>query len=451
MRFSTLVRCALVIGALAGGISVLAAQSGGARRAMTIEDLIVAPRVADPQLSPDGRTVLFAKTTTDGKTGRRNADIWAVPADGAGEAKALIASDKTENTARWSPNGKLIAFLANRDGAMQVYVADADGSNVKKLTSLAAGVQPPLVWSPDGERVAFVSDVYPECTDEGCNSKKHEEAEQNPVKVHRLTRLLYRHWDEWRDTTRHHVFVAAIADGRARDLTPGDFDSPPTQQEDDAIAFSPDGKTVAFVSNREGNDKEAWTTNNDVWLVPVEGGQARKLTANPAADTHPTFSADGRTLFTLSQRRAGFESDRWYLDAYDVANGSKRTLFPTQDISVGGFTLSKDGGTIWFTATQNARDALFTVPSAGGTPKRVLEGGAVSAVNVGGDFVVFSKSSLTAPPEVFRASSSGAALKQLTHVNDGWIKDIAFTEPESRTVTAAGGTVQVLADQATEL
>ena len=146
----------------------------------------------------------------------------------------------------------------------------------------------------------------------------------------------------------------------ARDLTPGDFDSPPTQQEDDAIAFSPDGKTVAFVSNREGNDKEAWTTNNDVWLVPVEGGQARKLTANPAADTHPTFSADGRTLFTLSQRRAGFESDRWYLDAYDVANGSKRTLFPTQDISVGGFTLSKDGGTIWFTATQNARDALFT-------------------------------------------------------------------------------------------
>ena len=314
--------------------------------------------------------MLFAKTTTDGKSGRRNSDIWSVAADGSGEAKSLIASDKTENTPRWSPNGKWIAFLANRDGATQVYLAEANGTAVKKLTNVAAGVQPPLVWSPDGERLAFVSDVYPECPDEACNKKQLEDAEQNPVKVHRLTRLLYRHWDEWRDRTRHHVFVATVADGRTRDLTPGDFDSPPTQQEDDAIAFSPDGKTVAFVSNREGNDKEAWTTNNDVWLVPVEGGQARKLTPNAAADTHPTFSPDGRTLFTLSQRRAGFESDRWYLDAYDVANGSKRTLFPTQDMSVSSFTLSPDGATIWLTASQNARDALFTVPVSGGTPKQ---------------------------------------------------------------------------------
>jgi dipeptidyl aminopeptidase/acylaminoacyl peptidase len=409
---------------------------------MTIDDLIVAERIADPQLSPDGRTVLFVRTTTDGKTGRRNADIWSVPADGSGGAKALIASDKTENTPRWSPNGKRIAFLANRDGATQVYVAEADGTGVKKVTSLAAGAQPPLVWSPDGERVALVSDVYPECTDEACNKKKLEEAEQNPVKVHRLTRLLYRHWDEWRESTRHHVFVANINDGRALDLTPGDFDSPPTQQEDGAIAFSPDGKTVAFVSNREGADKEAWTTNNDVWLVPVAGGQSRKLTGNLAADTHPVFSPDGRTLFALAQRRAGFESDRWYLDAYDVANGTKRTLFPAQDISVGTFTLSKDGSTVWFTASQNARDVLFTVPASGGTPRRVLEGGGISSVNAGGDFVVFSKSSLTAPPDVFRASIDGSNVKPLTRANESWLKDVAFTQPESLSVAAAGGKVQ---------
>ena len=442
MGYSRPIACALVLGGVACVVSVLGAQSAGARRAMRIEDLIVAPRIADPQLSPDGRTVLFAKTTTDGKTGRRNADIWSVPADGSGEAKAFITGEKTENTPRWSPNGKRIAFLASRDGATQVYVADADGTGVRKVTSLAAGVQPPLVWAQDNERVAFVSDVYPECADEECNKKKLEEAGLNPVKVHRLTRLLYRHWDEWRDTTRHHVFVAAVADGRARDLTPGDFDSPPTQQEDAAIAFSPDGRTVAFVSNREGNDKEAWTTNNDVWLVPVEGGQARKLTANPAADTHPTFSRDGRTVFTLSQRRAGFESDRWYLDAYDVANGSKRTLFPTQDISVGSFGLSKDGDTIWFTASQNARDGLFMVPVSGGTPRRVLQGGAIAGVNAGVDFVVFSKASLTAPPEVFRAAIDGSAVKPLTRANESWLKDVAFTDPETRSVTAAGGTVQ---------
>src|SRR5688500_2944941 len=167
---STATTRTLLIAALCGAASV-AAQSG--RRAMTIEDLIVAPRIADPQLSPDSRTVLFVKTTTDGKTGRRNADIWTVNADGSGEAKALISGDKTaENTPRWSPDGKRIAFLSTRDGAPQVYVADADGSDVKRITELAAGVQPPLVWSPDSSRLAFVSDVYPECADEACNKKK---------------------------------------------------------------------------------------------------------------------------------------------------------------------------------------------------------------------------------------------------------------------------------------
>ena len=146
------------------------------RRAMTIEDLIVAPRIADPQLSPDGRTVLFVQTMTDGKSGRRNADIWSVPADGTGQPKALISGERSENTPRWSPDGKRIAFLANRDGALQVYVANADGGDVKKVTGLHAGAQPPLVWSPDGTRVAFVSDVYPECADEACNKKKFEDA-----------------------------------------------------------------------------------------------------------------------------------------------------------------------------------------------------------------------------------------------------------------------------------
>src|SRR5687767_14053847 len=273
-------RCGAFVTIVAAVAMASGAPQAQNRRAMTIEDLIVAPRVADPQLSPDGKTVLFSHTTTDGKTGRRNSDIYSVAADGSGAPKSLIDGDKSENTPRWSPDGKRIAFLANRDGATQIYIADADGGDVKKVTSLHAGSQPPFVWSPDGTRIAYVSDVYPECADEACNKKKAEEAAANPVKVHRLTRLLYRHWDEWRENIRHHVFVTHVADGRTKDLTPGDFDSPPTQQEGGALAFSPDNRTVAFVSNRTGNDKEAWTTNNDIFLVPVDGGEPRQLTKN---------------------------------------------------------------------------------------------------------------------------------------------------------------------------
>lgn len=428
----------LALAAAAGSAVILQGQNAPAGRPMAIDDLIGAVRIADPQLSPDGQTVAFVRTTTDVKSGARNADIWSVAADGSSQPRELIAGERSESTPRFSPDGKRVAFISTRDGAPQVYVADADGANVRRVTDLTKGVQPPLVFSPDGSRIAFVSDVYPDCADEACNRRRHEEAGKNPVKVRRLTRLLYRHWDEWREDIRHHVFVAGVEGGAARDLTPGDFDAPPVQQESGGIAFSPDGQTIAFVSNREGNDREAWTTNHDVWVVPVGGGETKRITSNPASDAEPVFSRDGRTIFVRAQRRAGFESDRWYIDAYDVAGGARRTVFTTPDLSVGHYTLSNDGNAIWFTAGQEARENLFRVAASGGAPARVLQGGSISGVQAGPDFVVFSKSSLTEPPDLYRASTDGASLKPLTQANAPWLSAVTFTQPESLTVPGHG-------------
>src|SRR6185436_13036291 len=158
-------------------------------------------------------------------------------------------------------------------------------------------------------------------------------------------------WDEWRENVRHHVFVVPAAGGDSKDLTPGDVDSPPTQQEDAAIAFTPDSKDVVFVSNRDGNDKEAYSTNNDIWSVPVAGGAPKKLTNNPAADVQPVFSRDGKYMFVRAQRRPQFESDRWYLDVYDRASGAKRTLFESPDFSVSDFKVAADGSAVAFIAS----------------------------------------------------------------------------------------------------
>jgi dipeptidyl aminopeptidase/acylaminoacyl peptidase len=436
----------LVLAMTIAGAVICITQSPGraaAGRAMTIDDLLAAVRVTDPQLSPDGSRVLYVRTTTDLKTGKRNGDIWSVAADGSSAARELIGGDTSENTPRFVSDGRQVAFISSRDGAPQVYIADATGGSVRKITTLAMGVQPPLVLSRDGSRVAFVSDVFPECPDEACNKRKSDEADRNPVKVHRLTRLLYRHWDEWRENIRHHVFVADVSSGRAADVTPGDFDSPPGQQEDGAIAFSPDGREIAFASNREGGDREAWTTNHDVWVVPASGGEARKITTNPASDLQPVFSPDGRTLFVRAQRRPGVESDRWYLDGYDRSTGAKRAVFLAPDISVGDYSLSPDGATIWFTAAQQGREDLFTVPSAGGTPTRVLQGGSISAARPGAGVAVFSKSTLTAPAEIFRVSSEGKGVRPLTHENASWLKDVAFSDPQSLTAaTPAGQKIQ---------
>ena len=234
---------------------------------MTIDDLLAAVRVADPQLSPDGRTVAFVRTTTDVED-RRSATptSGSCPADGSAPPTALIGGDKSENTPRFSPDGRRIAFISTRDGAPQVYVADADGSDVRKVTDLAMGVQPPLVFSADGSKVAFVSDVYPECPDEACNKTQERGGGEEPGQG----RTASRGCSTATGTSGARTSVTTCSSptstaGEPIDVTPGDFDSPPTQQEDAAIAFSPDGREIAFVSNREGGDREAWTTNNDVW------------------------------------------------------------------------------------------------------------------------------------------------------------------------------------------
>ena len=408
---------------------------------MTIADLLTAVRVSSPALSPDGTVVAYERTTTDLATGKRNTDIWVVPADGSAPTRVLIGGEKSETTPVWSPDGKHLAFISTRDGEPEVYLADRDGSNVHRLTDVAMGVQPPLLISPDGSMVAFVSDVYTGCTDEACNRRKKDEADKNPVKVHTMTRLLYRHWDEWRDGIRHHIFVAPVAGGSARDLTPGDYDSPPTQQEDNAVAFTPDSRELVFVSNREGDDREAFTTNNDVWSVPVTGGPAKKLTPNPAADEQPEFTSDGQYMVVRAQRRPGFESDRWYLDVYDRATGAKRTVFETPDLSVTDFTLSKDGSTIVFTASSNATDNVYRVPLAGGEPVEITHGGSISSVQLGSDFAVFSESTLDSPAELYRITRTNMKTPvAITHENDAWLKDVTFVKPESATIPGAGGT-----------
>jgi dipeptidyl aminopeptidase/acylaminoacyl peptidase len=413
---------------------------GQSKRVMTVDDLITMVRVSEPELSPDGKSVLFTRTTTAPDSGKRNSDIWVVPADGSAAPRQFIGGEKSENSAHYTPDGKHVVFFSNRDGAAQVYVSDADGRNPKPITKISGGVQSPMIVSPDSKKVAFVSDVYPQCKDEDCNKRTREAAEKDPSKVRVLTGLPFRHWDEWRTNVRHHIFVTDIGNGETRDATPGDFDSPPHFYEDSNMTFSPDSKSIAFVSNRDGRDKEMMDTNDDVWIVPITGGDSKRVTTNPAKDDQPTYSPDGKILAIRSQRRAGFESDRWYLDLYDQTKGTKRTLFESPDLSVDDFAFSPDGRSIFFAAEEKGLVNLYNIPVSGGAPKVVAKGGAITQFRAGPGFLVFSKSTLTAPPDLFRVSADGTSTKRLTDENASRLSQINAPQYESMTVAGAGGT-----------
>ncbi|HKP14277.1 MAG TPA: S9 family peptidase, partial [Blastocatellia bacterium] len=240
-------------------------------KAFAIDDLINMRRVGDPQISPDGRTVAYTVTDTDKPANRRTTQIYLVPVDG-GEPRQLTGEKVSSSAPRWSPDGRRLAFVSARDGEAQIWTADADSGEAKKLTNVALGAADP-VWSPDGKWIAFTSEVYPDCASDDCNRKRAEAAAASKVKAKVTERLLYRHWTAWKEGKRNHVFVASAETGEARDLTPGDFDAPPFSLGGMTdYAFSPDSKELAFARNTDKD--ESRSTNGDIFIVPVAGGEA---------------------------------------------------------------------------------------------------------------------------------------------------------------------------------
>jgi dipeptidyl aminopeptidase/acylaminoacyl peptidase len=432
----------------------LLATVAGLTRPMELEDLFRLHRVSDPQISPDGRSVLFVVTDPLKAENRTNSDIWLISTSG-GEPRQLTDSPKHDRHPRWSPDGKWIAFESNRDGAFQIWLMPAKGGEARKLTDISTGATQP-VWSPDGRQLAFVSAVFPEFSgkpfreSDRLNKEKEEARAKNLVKARFITQLLYRHWDSWVDDKRQHVFVVPVHDGSAagepRDVTPGENDGIPTSStfsEGDEFAFSPDGRSLAFTAPPMPTRTQAWSTNHDIFLVNLATGEKRQLTTNSAADCTPQFSPDGKYLAYRAQARAGFEADRWQLTLLDFATGQSRSLTTDFDRSAGGYEWSPDGARIYFSTADNGGTTLWSVPANGSVaPERVVAGGSNTEVSISADgrSLVYSHAQFDQPPEVMLWRPGTGEPKRLTHVNDALLRDVELAAPESVTVAGAGGT-----------
>jgi len=421
-----------------------------AKHAITFDDLIAMHRVAEAELSPDGKWVVYTVAAPDLEANRNATNLWMTAAAG-GDAIQLTRSGK-DSSAKWSPDGRTIAFLSSRSGDSQVYLLAMDGGEAHPLTKLSTGAE--LVkWSPDGKTIAFTSPVYPDCVtrsagppnnDDACNQKKNEEKEKNKVKAHVAESLLYRHWTHWNEGSRSHLFVAP-ADGssEARDLTPGaNYDVPPDQRgEESDINFSPDSKEICFTAV---TDKvEATSTNGDLFVVPVSGGEIKRITTQSGFDGNPVYSPDGKYIAYHAQLTAGYEADRWRAMLYDRASGKSENLTEsTFDRSAGNLAWSPDSKTIYFVAENETQMPVYAMAAkAGATPKKVLDGfNAGMSLGEDGKTLVLTRSSLTMPGEIFVAASDGSGLRQITHANDALLAKLDLNAPETFWFDGAEGT-----------
>jgi len=401
------------------------------RRAITFDDFIKLRRVSDPRLSPDGRRVAFVVATFDKDKNTRNDDIWVVDVAG-GPPKQLTRHEKADKDPAWSPDGKQIAFVSSRTGTPQVFVLSLEGGEPRQVTFFKTGVAGAPRWSPDGKWLLVPSPAYPECKDEACNAKREEAEEARGTKARLYDDIPVRVWDDWRDAKRSHLFLVDVS-GRtaAKDLTPGPHDVPPIDLTGPAdYDISPDGKEVAF-TRVEG--PPAWSTNSEVYVVPASGGTPKKVTRNPANDSYPRYSPDGRYLAWRAMRHPGYESDRRRLVVLDRKSGATFELASGLDRSVDDYQWSHDSRTIYFSAEDEGYVSLYAVDVAPNAQARQLVRKRFThGFGVGPDgTIVYAAERAHEPPEIFRLK--GGEETRLTAMNKEALErlDLRPAEPFS--------------------
>jgi dipeptidyl aminopeptidase/acylaminoacyl peptidase len=405
---------------LFAGMVLVAGMAAAQTHPFVFDDMAAIRRIGAPQLSPDGKWIAYDGSCMDLPTNTRRSAVYMIPAAG-GDSVKLTDGPKRDEGPVWSPDGKNIAFLSNRDGASQVWLYELTTKQSRKVTDLAEGAGS-VKWLPNGTGLIVVSDVYPDCgVDAACAKTKSDAEAARPSKARVLDSLLYRHWTGWQAATRSHILYVPLAEGAtggtARDLTPGAFDAPPfSVGGGDEFDVSPDGRELVYA--RDTGTHPEVSTNADLFLVPLAGGEAKRITTRTGADTSPKYSPDGKWIAYRSQSRGGYESDLWELWLYNRATGTSSRVAADFADWIESITWAPDSRRMFVVAPLKGKNAIYEVTTEG-TTKRLLAQGSADAITVSrdGKTLYFDLNSLQRPNDIVSLAPDGR-LTQLTHDND---------------------------------
>jgi dipeptidyl aminopeptidase/acylaminoacyl peptidase len=423
--------CLLAVqpGALSRAEALRYEESAQQTRPLQVDDIFQFRTVGDARISPEGAWIAYTVSQLDQKKDARTTDIYMVPF-GGGDPVRLTTSDKPAGSPRWSPDGRYLGFLANRDDTeTQVWLLDRRGGEAVKLTDYKGGVSS-FEWSPDSTRLAIVA-TDPDPEKEKAKADGEEKDKPKPIVVRRLR--FKRDGVGFLDEFRDHVHVFDVAKKTSVQITEGPYD-------DSDPVWSPDGRSIAFVSNR--TEEPDANHNTDIFVAPATGGEARAVASSPADESSPVFTPDGRSIVYLL---GGEPKDIWYatnaIAVVPVAGGTPRILTPDVDRNLSGPKVSEDGASVLFLIEDRNYSHLARVPVAGGPVERVVGGEReITHFDAGAKGRIAIIDSTPDRPGDISTVGTGGEVTRVTRANDEFLAGIALGTTERFTTRSADGT-----------
>ena len=402
-------------------------------RVLTIDDQFLIEGVGSPRISPDGKRIAYTVSKTDYDTNSSETRIWLVGADGSGPFP-MTGKGNSASRPRWSPDGRRLSFLSARNGGKtQVWALDLlQGGEAAQLTDVDEGVSS-YEWSPDGKRLVLtIKDAPPE-KNPAAKTKSGADIPE-PWVIDRLQ--IKRDYVGYLDRRRNHLYTYDLATGQTVQITSGDYD-------DSQPGWSPDGETIAFVSNRSPDPDANFDTN--IWLVDVNSAdlhpEPTRVTSNPGPDSSPAWSPDGKQLVYITETDFAHAPYDLPMVAVIEPGGQAKILTESLDRGASSPSFSSDGSFIYFQVADSGERHLARIPSEGGRVTRVIDGPrSVNTVTIGEDHTIVALISEPHEPGNLYIREASGEMRKLTHNNDELLAGIDLVEVENVHFPSADGT-----------
>ena len=409
-------------------------------RPMTATDMHMMHRMGAPSISPDGKTAIFALSTTDMAANKRSNPLMMLDLTRPAAPRAILGLTKGAHDAVFAADGAIyyLAPVKARDQLFRMAI----GGKPALLSDFGADVSG-FKLSADRSRVLVWADTK-DCPDMACATTTFAAKPAGSARVYE--QLFVRHWDSWAEPgTKSRIFAFPMVGGklgkeaRVTGALVGDTPSKPFGGGEE-IDVSGDGKTVYFTL-REAGRIEPTSTNLDIFMAPADGSaQPVNLTApNGGTDTLPTLSPDGRTLAYVSMARAGYEADRQVLMLRDLGTGQTRALTGQWDRSVGSIAWAKDGRSLIVTAEDVMEAPVWRIDAASGAVTRLTGNGhAGNVIPLSGGGAIFTQNDVMAPDDLYRVDAAGRTTR-ITNVNRALLAQLDPVKFEKFSFRGANG------------